>query len=77
MPPPNGGELCALRDAGNYIAKLPKREQDSFAWPTVIQALLLVAEQVATPCCRGLASCRYAALYPQRDGADAAQAFLS
>jgi hypothetical protein len=26
IPLPDGGELRTLRDAGNYIAKLPKRE---------------------------------------------------
>jgi hypothetical protein len=35
---------CALRDAGNYIAKLPKRDLDVPAWQAAMQALLLVAE---------------------------------
>ena len=28
IPLPDGGELRTLRDAGNFIAKLPKREHD-------------------------------------------------
>ena len=31
-------------DAGNYIAKLPKREHDAPAWLAAIQALMLVVE---------------------------------
>jgi hypothetical protein len=31
-PLPNGGQLKTLRDAGNYIAKLPKREHSSEEW---------------------------------------------
>ena len=33
-----------MRDAGNYIAKLPKREHDTFAWHAAIEALMLGAE---------------------------------
>jgi hypothetical protein len=33
-----------LRDAGNYIAKLPKREHDAPAWRAAIEALMLVVE---------------------------------
>ena len=29
IPLPDGGELRTLRDAANYIAKLPKREHDA------------------------------------------------
>ena len=32
IPLPDGSELRTLRDAGNYIAALPKREHDTFAW---------------------------------------------
>jgi hypothetical protein len=45
IPLPDGGELRTLRDAGNYIAKLPKREHDAPAWQAAIQALMLVAER--------------------------------
>lgn len=44
IPLPGGGELHTVRDAGNYIAGLPKRERDSFAWRAAIEALMLVAE---------------------------------
>jgi hypothetical protein len=33
-----------LRDAGRFIAKLPKSEHDTPAWQGAMQALLLVAE---------------------------------
>jgi hypothetical protein len=42
--PPDGGKLRTLRDAGNYIAKLPKREHDVPAWLAAIEALILSAE---------------------------------
>jgi hypothetical protein len=36
--------LRTLRDAGNYIAGLPKREHDKPAWLAAIEALMLVVE---------------------------------
>jgi hypothetical protein len=33
-----------LRDAATYIAKLPKREHDTFAWLAAITAPMLVVE---------------------------------
>jgi hypothetical protein len=37
--------ICAtLRDAGNYISKLPERKHDAPAWLAAIQALMLVVE---------------------------------
>jgi hypothetical protein len=33
-----------LRDAGNYIAKLPKAEHDAPEWETAIRALMLVVK---------------------------------
>jgi hypothetical protein len=33
-----------LRDSGNFIAGLPKREHDAPRWRAAIQALMLVAE---------------------------------
>jgi hypothetical protein len=33
-----------LRDAGNFIAKLPKRDHDAPAWLAAIPALMLVVE---------------------------------
>jgi hypothetical protein len=44
FPLPGSCELRTLRDAGNYIAKLPKREHDKPAWLAAIQALMLVVE---------------------------------
>jgi hypothetical protein len=44
IPLPDGSELRTLRDAGNYIAGLPKREHGTFAWRAAIEALMLVAE---------------------------------
>ena len=37
-----------LRDAGNYIAKLFRREHDAAAWCAVVKALMLSAEQEAS-----------------------------
>jgi hypothetical protein len=44
IPLPSGGELRTLRDAGNFIAKLPKREYDALKWQAAIRALMLVVE---------------------------------
>jgi hypothetical protein len=41
IPLPGGGELHTLRDAGDFIAKLPKREHDAPAWLAAIPALML------------------------------------
>jgi hypothetical protein len=41
---PRGRKLVTLRDAGNYITKLPKAEQHRPAWQTAVEALILVAE---------------------------------
>ena len=44
IPIPDGRELRTLRDAGNYIAELPKAEHDAPEWETAISALMLVVE---------------------------------
>jgi hypothetical protein len=44
IPLPRGGELVTLRDAGKFIANLPKREHDAPEWLTAIEALVLVVE---------------------------------
>jgi hypothetical protein len=44
IPLSGGGDLRTLRDAGNYISKLPEREHDAPAWLAAIRALMLVAE---------------------------------
>jgi hypothetical protein len=41
---PDGRELRTLRDAGNCIAKLPKREHDAPRWHLGVQSLMLVVE---------------------------------
>jgi hypothetical protein len=41
---PGGRELVTLRDAADYIMKLPKAEQDLEEWQAAVDALLLVVE---------------------------------
>jgi hypothetical protein len=38
-----GRRLLTLRDAGNFIAKLPKSEHDAPEWRAATRALMLVA----------------------------------
>jgi len=38
---PGGRELVTLRDAADYIMKLPKAEQNLDAWQAAVEALLL------------------------------------
>jgi hypothetical protein len=40
---PDGRKLITLKDAGNYITKLPKAEHDAAEWQAAMEALLLVA----------------------------------
>jgi hypothetical protein len=42
---PDGGQLKTLRDAGHFIAKLPKAEHDAPEWQAAIRALMLVVEK--------------------------------
>ena len=44
IPLPRGGQLITLKDAANYIQKLPKAEQDLEEWQAAVEALLLVVE---------------------------------
>lgn len=44
IPLPGGGQLITLRDAANYITKLPKAEHDAPEWQAATEALILVAE---------------------------------
>ncbi|SDJ47063.1 hypothetical protein SAMN05216338_105062 [Bradyrhizobium sp. Rc2d] len=39
-----GRKLVTLRDAGEYIAGLPKAEHDAPEWQAAVEALILVAE---------------------------------
>ena len=45
IPLPKGKPLVTLRDAANYITKLPKAEHQADEWQAAMQALLLVTEQ--------------------------------
>jgi hypothetical protein len=40
----DGKTLRTLRDAAQYITKLPKAEHDADEWQAAMEALLLVAE---------------------------------
>jgi hypothetical protein len=42
IPLPGRGELRTLRDAGNFIAKLPKAKHEVLEWQAAIEALMLV-----------------------------------
>jgi len=44
IPLPRGRQLITLKDAANYIQKLPKAEQLLEEWQTAVEALLLVVE---------------------------------
>jgi hypothetical protein len=46
---PKGKPLVTLRDAAQYIIKLPKVEWDADEWQAAMQALMLVAEQDGPP----------------------------
>jgi hypothetical protein len=41
---PNGKKLVTLKDAANYITKLPKAEHEAEEWQAAMEALILVAE---------------------------------
>ena len=41
--------LVTLRDAAQYITKLPKAEHDADEWQAAMEALLLVAEHDGPP----------------------------
>ena len=44
IPLPRGRQLVTLKDAAEYIQKLPKPEQDLKEWQATVEALLLVVE---------------------------------
>jgi len=44
IPLPRGRQLVTLKDAGNYITKLPKSEAATAEWQAAMEALILVAE---------------------------------
>ena len=41
---PGGRKLVTLRDAADYIMKLPKAEQNLEAWQTAVEVLIMAAE---------------------------------
>jgi hypothetical protein len=45
IPLPRGRQLVTLKDAANYVQKLPKAEQDLEEWQAAVEALLLVVER--------------------------------
>jgi hypothetical protein len=49
MLPGRKQPLVTLRDAAQYITKLPKAEHDADEWQAAMEALLLVAEQGGPP----------------------------
>jgi hypothetical protein len=42
---PNGRTLITLRDAANYIVKLPKAEQQAPEWQTAAEVLMMIGER--------------------------------
>jgi len=44
IPLPRGRQLVTLKDAGEYITKLPMTEHDASEWLAAMEALLLVVE---------------------------------
>jgi hypothetical protein len=41
---PDGRKLVTLRDAANYIVKLPKTEQQAPEWQAAAEVLMLIGE---------------------------------
>lgn len=44
IPLPDGSALLTLRDAGHYIAGLPKAKHDAPEWLAAAEAVLMAAE---------------------------------
>jgi hypothetical protein len=44
IPVPKGRRLVTLRDAGDYVAKLPKAKHMTAEWQTAMLALMLVVD---------------------------------
>ena len=44
VPLPDGGELVTLRDAGDYIARLPKAVHDRREWLIAVRDLMRAAQ---------------------------------
>jgi hypothetical protein len=54
---PDGRSLATLRDAGNFITKLPKAEHEAPEWQAAMEALILFATLGGPTSSRGSASC--------------------
>ena len=44
IPLPDGRKIVTLRDAGDYITKLPKADHTAPEWQAAMEALILVAD---------------------------------
>jgi hypothetical protein len=44
IPLPDGRQLVTLKDAGTYIMKLPKAEQNAREWQVAASVLMMAAE---------------------------------
>jgi len=44
IPLPRGRQLVALKDAADYITRLPKADHESQQWQAAIEALIMAAE---------------------------------
>ena len=44
IPLPRGRQLVTLKDAADYITRLPKAEHESPQWQAAIEALIMAAE---------------------------------
>jgi hypothetical protein len=49
ITPPKGKPLVTLRDAANYILKLPKAERELPEWQTAAKVLMLIGERGGDP----------------------------
>jgi len=49
IPLPKGKPLATLRDAANYIVKLPKAEQHASQWQTAAEVLILIGQRGGDP----------------------------
>ena len=44
IPLPRGRQLVTLKDAADFITRLPKAEHESVTWRAAIEALIMAAE---------------------------------
>jgi hypothetical protein len=51
IPLPRGRQLVTLKDAADYIMKLPKAEHESPQWQAATEALIMAAEGRAPDAC--------------------------